>query len=184
MKRILLAAVALGALVLPASANIIANLGLDPTSATGAFSNSPPGAAPFDDQYTFTLDHSMTLTIDSLTNVFPTPADFISNFTAGIFAGTPALPGIEVLGPQHATTGCGSVAQCQSIAGSIFLNSGTYFLDVSGVDNGTAGYGGNIATFAAVPAPVAGAGLPGALGGLVMAGFAMLRHRRGVAAAI
>ena len=178
MTRIAYAAIAaVVALAVPVTshAGIIASLGADPTSATGSFSNSlGTSVSPFDDQYTFSLDHPLTLTIASTTNVFPSPSDFISGFTAGVFAGTPATPGAEVLGPDHAVQGCGPIALCQHIAGSAILGPGLYFLDISGTPHGSSGYGGNLAT-SAVPLP---ATLPLAALGLFFAGFIARRKPR------
>jgi len=170
MKRLLLATAALVALSLPASAAVIQDFGLDPTSAGGAFNHSLGAlSGAFDDQYTFTLDQDMTLTIASVTNVFAQNSDFITNFSGSVFAGTPGSPGAEIIGPVAAQLGCQPVpANCQGFAGVAFLNAGAYFLDISGIANGTSGYGGNLATFASpVPVPAVGAGLPG-----VIAGFA------------
>jgi len=161
MRKLLLATAALLAMSVTGNATTIKDLGLDPTSATGNFSNSlGSSTTKFDDQYTFTLDRVMSLTIASVTNVFPSTTDFISGFTASIFAGTPALPGSSVLGPLAATIGCMGTNQCQFLAGSVVLGPGSYFLDVTGTPGGTSGYGGNLATVA-VPGPIVGAGLPG-----------------------
>jgi hypothetical protein len=184
MRKILLAATALavlGAMSVSSNAAIIQNLGLDPTSATGNFSNSlGTSTAPFDDQYTFTLDHPFTLTIAAVTNVFPNPTDFITGFTASVFAGTPATPGGVVLGPAFAQIGCLGSLQCQFISGQAFLPAGSFFLDVSGTANGTSGYGGNIATLA-VPGPIVGAGLPGLLGLLGFGGWSWKRRKQAAA---
>src|SRR4249920_1023786 len=133
MKQYLLSAAMLLALTAGASANIIQSFGTDPTSATGAFNHSlGTSTSFFDDQYTFTLDHSMTLTIASVTNVFAQPTDFITGFTGAVFAGTPASPGAEVIGPVLATSPCQFIVSCQGFAGSAVLGAGDYFLDISG----------------------------------------------------
>jgi hypothetical protein len=179
MRKLLLAAAALAALSLPASAAVVTDLGLDPTSATGAFNHSLGAlTGSFDDQYTFTLDHSLTLTIASITNVFPGgtgSSDFITGFTGSVFAGTPGSPGAEVIGPVMASMGCGLITNCQGFAGSAILGAGSYFLDISGIAGGSSGYGGNLATFASeVPLPATVWLFGGGLAGL----GAMLRRRR------
>ena len=89
MKSLLMSAALAGALLLPAggaNAAIIANLGVNPTSSQGDFSNSVGGAANFQDQFTFQLVGApQFITIASVTNVFPAPTDFISNFTAAVW---------------------------------------------------------------------------------------------------
>jgi|KBSMisStandDraft_5_1062788.scaffolds.fasta_scaffold147854_3 hypothetical protein len=179
MRKLLLVAAALGALSLPASAAVVTDLGLDPTSATGAFNHSLGAlTGSFDDQYTFHLDHSLTLTIASVTNVFPggtSSSDFITGFTGSVFAGTPGSPGAQVIGPVTAQQGCGPITNCQGFAGSAILASGFYFLDISGIAGGSSGYGGNLATFASeVPLPAAVWLFGGGLAGL----GAMLRRRK------
>jgi hypothetical protein len=163
MQRLLFATAALLAFATASHAGIVQSFGTDPTSTTGAFNHSLGSLnGAFDDQYTFTLDHAMTLTIASVTNVFAQPSDFITNFTGSVlFAGANGVPGggddVTVIGPVAATP-C-AIPNCQGFAGSAFLNAGNYFLDISGTANGTSGYGGNLATFG-VPGPILGAGLP------------------------
>jgi hypothetical protein len=182
IKQYLLSGAMLLALTAAANANIIQSFGVDPTSATGAFNHSlGTSTAFFDDQYTFTLDSPMTLTIASVTNVFAQPTDFISGFTGAVFEGTPALPGAEVIGPVLATSPCQFIALCQGFAGSAVLGAGSYFLDISGTAGGSSGYGGNLATFAAVPGPVVGSGMTGLFAmvlGLAFAGLSRLRKAR------
>ena len=76
MKTLLLSTALAAVLLLPgggANAAIIANLGVNPSSAQGDFSNSPGGGA-FEDQFTFQLvGGPQFLTIGSVTNVFPQP---------------------------------------------------------------------------------------------------------------
>jgi hypothetical protein len=176
MRKLVLAIAALLASTAISNAVIIRDLGVDPTSSGGAFANSV-GGTTFSDQYTFSLDHTMTLTIASVTNVFPTPSDFIANFSAEVVSGTPLMPGSVVLGPDAAVQGCGMITLCQTIAGSAVLAAGAYFLDITGTGGGTAGYGGNIATFA-VPGPIVGAGLPGLLAAFGFGGWQWKRRRR------
>jgi hypothetical protein len=67
------------------------------------------------------------------------------------------------------------------LAGSAILAGGNYYLDISGVGGGTAGYGGDLTTTPfAVPGPIVGAGLPGLLAALF--GLFGLRWRRRYAA--
>ena len=181
MKKLLLATAMLTALALPASAAVIQDFGLDPTSAGGAFNRSlGSSTSAFDDQYTFTLDHDMTLTIASVTNVFPggvLSSDFITGFQGSVFTGTPAIPGIEVIGPVMAALGCGPITNCQGFAGSALLSAGSYFLDISGTAGGSSGYGGNLATFSAVPLPATIWLFGGGIAGLA----AMMKRRRKLA---
>jgi hypothetical protein len=182
MKKLLLA-VMLGAFAsygTVANAAIIADLGVNPTSSQGDFSNAPGGGA-FSDQFTFQLvGGPLFFTIASATNVFANPTDFITNFTASLWQdfGGPGPGGgdILVVGPVAATQGCGPIVNCQFVAGTGILNPGNYFLQFTGIGGGTSGYGGNLSTFA-VPGPAVGAGIPGliaACGGLL----ALARRRR------
>ena len=76
MKKLLLASAALLALTVTAHADIIANLGVNPTSGAGAFSNTNPGtlntgSGAFIDAYEFELTGGLTFfTLASVTNVF------------------------------------------------------------------------------------------------------------------
>jgi hypothetical protein len=180
MKKLLLASTMLLALASGANAAIIADLGVNPSSAQGDFSNSPGGGA-FSDQYTFQLvGGPVFFTIASVTNVFPNVTDFITGFTASVWLdlGAPGVGGGDVLtiGP-NAAVACPIVPNCQFIAGSGLLDPGNYFLQFTGTGGGTSGYGGNLSTFA-VPGPALGAGLPALLGGLSLIGFNYLRRRR------
>jgi hypothetical protein len=182
MKKLLLA-VMLGAFAsygTVANAAIIANLGVNPTSAQGDFSASPGGGV-FEDQFTFQLVGAPTfVTIASVTNVFPNPTDFITGFSAAVW--TVGADGIvnnaddvAVIGPVAAIA-CPIVPNCQVAAGSALLAAGNYYLEFRGTGGGTSGYGGNIST-RPVPGPVVGAGLPAliaACGGLI----ALARRRR------
>jgi hypothetical protein len=180
MKKLVLAAVALLTLSLPGHAAIIADLGVNPSSAQGDFSASPGGGA-FSDQFTFQLvGGPVFFTIASVTNVFPNVTDFITGFTASIWQdfGAPGPGGgdIVVIGPTAAVA-CPIVPSCQFIAGSGILNPGNYFLQFTGIGGGTSGYGGNLSTFA-VPGPALGAGIPALLGAFGLLGFSFWRRRR------
>jgi hypothetical protein len=178
MGKLLLAAMAsLGLAASPASAAVILDLGVNPTSATGAFNHSVGGGV-FDDQITFQLVGGPAfLTIASVTNVFPNPTDFILNFTGSVFRQVGAVGGgddILVVGPIAATFNCGP--SCQGFAGSGLLAPGNYYLDLSGIGGGTAGYGGNLSTtqVGAVPEPATWAMM---LLGFVGVGFMAYRRR-------
>lgn len=180
MKKLLASTALLTTLATQAPAAVITDLGLDPTSASGSFNHSlGSSTSAFDDQYIFHLDHTMTLTIASVTNVFPSPTDFITSFTGTVFSDPDGIIGngddIPLIGPVPATTPCGAIALCQGFAGSAVLAAGNYYLDISGVAGGTSGYGGNLATFAVVPGPVIGAGMPGAALGLLGLGWVLTR---------
>jgi hypothetical protein len=156
MRKLLLAGTALlGLAVSPASAAIVANLGVNPTSATGAFSHAV-GGTTFDDQITFQLvGSSQFLTIASVTNNFADAASRITNFSGSVFRIVGEIGGgddIRVIGPVAATANCG--ANCQGFGGSAILTAGNYYLDISGIGGGTSGYGGTLSTsVSAVPEP-------------------------------
>jgi hypothetical protein len=176
MKKLLLAVAAVFAMSMSANAAVIQDFGTDPTSAGGAFQHSLGTLnGGFDDQYTFSLDHQLTLTIASVTNVFAQPSDFITGFTGSVvFEGADGLIGggddVTVIGPVSASA-CILVPNCQGFAGSAILGPGHYFLDIAGTANGTSGYGGNLATFASeTPLPGAIWLFAGGLGALLMTG--------------
>jgi hypothetical protein len=156
MKKLLLVTTALLGMTISSHAAVITDLGNNPTSSAGAFSNDPvPGA--FADQYTFQLTNfSNFLTIASATNVFPGPGDFITNFNGSVFQQIGAVGGgddILVLGPEFATANCG--LDCQGFGGVAILPAGNYYLNIAGIAGETSGYGGNIAVagIGAVPEP-------------------------------
>lgn len=157
MKKylLLLAACGLLGMAAPSHAAVIQDFGIDPTSASGAFNHSLGTLnGGFDDQYTFVLDHQMTLTIASVTNVFAQPSDKITGFNGSVvFEGADNTIGggddVVVIGPVFAGA-CPLLPAsiCQGFAGSAVLGAGSYFLDIAGSANGSSGYGGNLATFA------------------------------------
>jgi hypothetical protein len=181
MKKLLLATALLLAVPVAGHAAVIQAFGTDPTSASGAFNHSLGALnGGFDDQYTFTLDHQMTLTIASVTNVFAQPSDFITGFTGSVvFEGADGVIGgvddVTVIGPVAATA-CPVVPDCQGFAGSAVLGAGNYFLDIASTANGSSGYGGNLATFAPSETPLPAAAWLFA-GGLGLLG-AFVRKRK------
>jgi len=180
MRKLLLAAAALLALSASGNAAIITNLGVNPTSSQGDFSNSPGGGV-FSDQYTFQLiGGPQFFTVASVTNVFPNPSDFIANFNVSLFQdfGGPGPGGgdILVVGPVAAQP-CLIIPNCQFAAGSGILAPGNYFLQLAGIGGGTSGYGGNLST-TAVPGPLVGAGIPGLLAAFGLLGLNRWRRRR------
>ena len=163
----------------PARSAVIADLGINPTSAQGDFSNSV-GGATFTDQFTFQLvGGPQFVAVAAATNVFASPTDFITGFTGQLFSQV-GVPGggddVPVTVP-FAAIGCPtSPTNCQLVAGIALLDPGNYYLEFAGIGGGTSGYGGNLSTFA-VPSPVLGGGLPGlvaAIGGV----FGWRRWRR------
>lgn len=187
-KHILLTTAALLALAVPANANIIADLGNNPNSATGHFSNSVLGTT-FDDQYTFHLINFPTfITFASATNDFIASTDFITSFRGQLFnSGANGLPGggdDVAVGPVVLGAACPSnPVGCQVLAGSAILAAGNYFLDIAGTGGGTAGYGGDLTTApVAIPGPIAGAGFPGLLAGCVFLWSLAKRRRARLAA--
>ena len=73
IRQLLLAAATLVTMSTAGNAAIVANLGVNPTSATGAFSHAVGGGV-FDDQITFQLVGGPAfLTIASVTNNFANP---------------------------------------------------------------------------------------------------------------
>ena len=178
MRKLLLAATALfGLAASPASAAVILDLGINPTSATGAFNHSVGGGL-FDDQITFQLvGGPLFLTTASVTNVFPSPNDFILNFTGSVFRQVGEIGGgddIRVIGPYRFHVQLR--AELSGLRGLWdSLAPGNYYLDLSGIGGGTAGYGGNLSTtqVGAVPEPATWA--------MILLGFAVvgfMAHRR------
>jgi hypothetical protein len=187
MRKLLLTTTTLLALASsPSSAAIVDDLGANPTSASGTFSNSVSGL--FSDQYTFSLTGITNFTIAGVQNVYAQPSDFIANFAAsvynyganGIFEGNLAGHGDDVAVVVGGPPGpCSFNPNCQVIAGSAFLPGGSYYADVSGLGGSTAGYTGGVATVAAIPEPSTWAML---LLGFVGVGFVAYRRRNQTAA--
>ena len=153
LKKFALAAIAAAGLTIatPAGAAIVGSLGIDPNLNVG---RTITGGGLFNDQYTFSLDNPETITIVAILNTYPLgpgSSAFIADFTGEVVAGTPALPGGVVIGPELATSPCGAVGNCQSLGGIATLAAGNYFLDFTGDAGATAAYGGTINTVAAVP---------------------------------
>jgi len=169
MKKLLLASAALLALTVTANADIIANLGVNPTSGAGAFSNTNPGtlntgSGAFIDAYEFELTGGLTFfTLASVTNVFASADQKITDFTGAVLnEGADGNIGggddFFVIGPVSATLGCGIGSNnCQGFAGSAILGAGEYYLLLTGDAAINAGYGGNLSTTPlAVPGPTVG----------------------------
>jgi len=185
MRKLLLATAALVALALPANAVIVDNLGVNPTSAQGAFANDPNGpgvGGTFFDQYLFQILGTQLVTVASATNNFATGGITgplgIQNFTGAVYqiVGAPdLLPGgddILRFGPVPSTlfpSGLGQV-----LNGNGLLSTGNYYLAIAGNAGAQAGYGGDLSVSPnAVP-------IPGAvwLFGSGLAGLVMLNKRR------
>lgn len=182
MRRLVMAVgvATLALLSTPASSAVI-NLGVNPTSATGHFSNDPVNGA-FTDQITFQLVGSpLYITFASATNDYLAGTDFIGGFTGQLFEQIGAIGGgddIAVAAPV-AAVGCpGNPFGCQILAGFALLDSGNYYLQLSGNAGTTAGYGGNLTTTPfgeAVPEASTWAMM---LLGFAGVGFAAYRKRR------
>jgi hypothetical protein len=162
LKKLLLTGAALLALSTATQASVVGDLGLNPTSAQGAFSNQNLPTGSFADQWLFQLTGNQLLTIGSATNVYPQLSDFITNFSGSVYQIVGAVdlnPGggglnndTLVLGPANATPGnCGS--NCQVFGGNALLDTGNYYLNISGIAGSTAGYGGDLAVVQGVPEP-------------------------------
>jgi hypothetical protein len=171
--RLLTTTALLLTITLPAHAAII-DVGVNPTSAQGHFSNDVGGGF-FSDQITFALAGAPAfVTFASATNDYTQSSDFITAFTGQLFnAGADLVPGgvddFAVNPLVNAVPCTQNPTGCQILAGSALLDPGSYYLNLEGTGGGTSGYGGNLTTLG-VPGPLAGAGLPGilaALGGLL-----------------
>ena len=177
MKKLSLATSAL-LLSVSAHAAVVGDLGVNPTSGSGAFSNQNLPTGTFEDQWTFQLTGAENFfTIASATNVFPQATDFITNFNGSIFQIVGTIGGgddILLFGPEAAVANCGT--QCQGFGGAGFLPAGEFYLNIAGNAGSTAGYGGDIATVAvAVPEPATWLMM---LLGFFGIGFLAMRKRR------
>lgn len=157
-KQLLLATTALLAMCTASNAAVFNIATPDPTSNAGNFSLSPGGGA-FNDQVTFTITGPATFTIANATNVFPNTTDFITDWSASIWASVDGIVGngndVLLFGPQAAQA-CLVTPNCQIVGGSGTLNGpGLFYADFTGTGGGTSGYSGNISTLA-VPGPKAG----------------------------
>lgn len=174
LRTLLYATATTLALAVPANAAVIDNLGINPTSSSGDFSNSVGGGLFFD-QFTFQLVGTSFVAITSATNVYPQASDFIAGFTGSVYEQVGAVGGgddILRFGPELAQA-CIIQPSCQVLAGSGILEAGAYYLQISGFGGGTSGYGGNLAV-AEVPAPAAG---PLFLSGLLGLGWLFRRRK-------
>src|SRR4051812_13655522 len=85
--------VLLAAAMAPTQAAVIQDLGVNPSSTQGDFSNGVDGTT-FTDQYTFQLVGAPSfITFASATNSFAKATDFISNFTGQLFRVVGAVGG-------------------------------------------------------------------------------------------
>src|SRR4029077_5071473 len=119
-------------LVLPANAAII-DVGNNPTSATGHFSNAV-GGGPFTDFITFNLTGGpQFVAFASATNDFVSPDDFITGFTGQLFlqVGVPGGGDDVPQNPLVNAVPCPTdPTGCQVLAGSALLAAGNYYLDL------------------------------------------------------
>ena len=163
MRKLLLATAALLAMSTASQASFVANLGNNPDSATGHFSNTVNGAT-FVDDYTFSLSGaSQFVAFASATNDFvggTASTDFITNFTGQLFSfGADMLPFTAddvATNPASTSHPCAdNPGNCQELSGNALLAAGGYYLQFTGTGGGTAGYGGDLTTaaVAAVPEP-------------------------------
>ena len=85
MKRLLLATAALLVFSGASQAAVVGDLGVNPTSSQGAFSNQNLPTGSFADQWTFQLVGENIITIGSATNVYPQASDFIAKFNGSVY---------------------------------------------------------------------------------------------------
>src|SRR5678809_354991 len=179
MRKLLLASAALLAFATAGNAATI-NVGVNPTSATGHFSNDVGGGS-FTDFITFQpVGAPQFFTFASATNDFGQTSDFITNFNAQLYQQVGAPGGGDDIPFSSVVFGVPCPTEptgCQILAGSATLNAGNYYLQIAGIGGGTSGYGGDITT-RAIPGPLAGAGIPGVIAGaMFLVGLARRRRR-------
>ena len=138
--QLLLASAALLALLVPARAAVVDDLGVNPTSSNGAFSNRNLPTGSLSDQYTFQLIGAPqfvrlpTCIRRPVTSSPTSKAPYLK--LSGLLA---ALMTFWVLGPALAVPGnCG--ANGQVFGGSATLDPGNYYLNITGFAGSTAGY--------------------------------------------
>jgi hypothetical protein len=138
----------------------------------------------FADQYTFQLVGSpQFITFASATNVFTQASDFIVNFTGQLFQQVGAVGGgddLAVSGPVNAVSCPTAPTGCQLLAGAALLGPGNYYLQLTGIGGGTAGYGGNLTTAGVVPIPGMALAVPA--GAIALGWFARKRRKHPQAA--
>ena len=162
MRQLLFSAATLLAMTTASHAAVITDLGINPRSQQGHFSNDVGGSV-FTDQYTFTLTGGTSfITFASATNDFTggtTGTDYITDFTGQLFsAGGDLVVGggddFAVNAPVLAVGCPGTTDGCQILAGQATLGEGVFFLQLTGDGGGTSGYGGNLTVAVqAVPEP-------------------------------
>ena len=187
MKKMLLATVvsvgALIAAVAPSSAATILAAGVNPTGVSGQFlSGSTAANGAFVDEVLFTLTGPTDFRVAATaTNTFISTGgtNYIQNFQAAVYNDIGILGrDIETaaniaLGPVAAQI----VEGGQQIGLAGILAAGNYFLEFTGIGQGTASFQGSVV---ANPVP-----LPGALalmGTGLLGGIALMRRRRQKAA--
>ena len=186
LRKLLLTTAALAAMTTAGHAAVVGDLGINPTSSAGAFSNQNLPTGAFADQWTFQLARCRTVYHHCLGDQRlprrPETSDFITNFNGSVFRNRRGRrrqsrfwrDDTLVLGPAFGGPGCG--ANCQIFGGSAILPIGNYYLNIAGNAGSTAGYGGNLAAVAAVPEPATWAMM---LLGFAGVGFMAYRRRSG-----